>query len=245
MGIIKSKKNNGEKNNISQDNTTKQIAFFGFYLVFFIVVVLLLKSGLKNNNKNNSNITGYGYDYQLTELVKDNYHFVYKENVNENLTVYEGDLLNNDMLFNKSGNPSSEYYISSDKTYVKDNNFLTWSETNNPIMFKDFIVSTNIQKIINRSEYIYRNEYMKDDLLYFGYTISNNQLRRIFETAEIVEDEGTNNIVVVTDKKGNIKSINFELTNYFKQIDPNITKYTVLLNYSKYNEIKEITNPIN
>jgi hypothetical protein len=246
--MFKKKKNDEQKVNKYTDSS-RQLAFFGFYLVFFVVIIILLRTGLNgtnNNNKNNKNsLTGYGYDYKLNDIVRNNYHFVYKENVNDIQTIYEGDILNSNMSFTKSGIPSSEYYETSNKIYVKDNNLLTWSETTEPMRFKNFVSGVNIQSIISTAKYVYRTEYNKEDTLYFGYTISNNELRKIFQTAEVEGDQEKNAIIVITDKSGNVKSINFDLTNYYKTIDQNINKYTIMLNYSKYNEIKEITNPLN
>lgn len=244
--MFKKKKKEEQKKNVYSD-PTRQIIFFGFYLVFFIVVIILLRTSYKPQSKNTSTsgLNGYGYDYKLTNITNNNYHFIYKENNNDKETIYEGDTLNNVISFTKSGDVALNYYIANDKTYVKDNNLLTWSETTNPIMFKDFYLSRNIQSIINEAQYVYKTEYMNEEVLTFGYTISNNKLRNMFNQEEKPEDEDVNAIIIFTDKNKNIKSINFELTNYYKNIDSNINKYTLSFNYSKFNEIKEITNPIN
>ena len=248
--MFKKKKNEEQEQNKNNKyaDSNRQIAFFGFYLIFFIVVIILLRTGYKNqnNNKNNnSNLNGYGYDYKLTAITSDNYHFIYRENKNDVDTIYEGDILNNTMSITKSGEIATNYYFSKDKTYVKDNNLLTWTEVDNPITFKDFYDSSNIQSIINKANYVYRTEYMNESLLYFGYKISNNELRKIFKQEEVKDDDESNNIILITDKKGTVKSINFELTNYYKNIDPSINKYILSFNYSRFNEIKEITNPLN
>lgn len=242
----KNKNKEQEQNNTYQDNSTKQIAFFGFYLVFFIVIIILLRTSYKSvPQKETKNLNGYGYDYKLTNLTNNNYHFIYKENLNDKETIYEGDTLNNVTSLTKSGEVATTYYLNENKVYVKDNNLLTWSETTNPMLFKDFTSTLNIQSIINNSEYIYKNEYVKDDILYFGYKITNNELRKIFKIDAVEGDNLTNNIIIVTDKKGTVKSVNYELTNYYKNIDQNINKYIITINYSRFNEIKEITNPIN
>ena len=256
------KKDNKNKNNIYQDNTIKQIAFFGFYLVFFVVVIILLRTSYKSTSKKETNkLSGYGYDYKLISLNNNNYHFAYKENKNDIQTIYEGDKLNNIIKFVKSGDNALNYYSTGDKFYVKDNNLLTWSETTNPMIFNDFIKVDNIQGMISRAKYVYKTQYIDDNSLYFGYTITNDRINKIIhfeqtksedrpsdedkkdETKEI--DERENTILVYTDKKGNIKTINFDLTNYYKSINPEINKYTLNINYSSINEIKEITNPIN
>lgn len=247
MAIFKKKKNNEqEQNNSYQDNTIKQMAFFGFYLIFFIVIIILLRTSYKSTPaKQTNNLNGYGYDYKLTSLTNNNFHFIYKENLNDNETIYEGDTLNNVTSLTKSGEVATNYYLTSDKVYLKDNNLLTWSESSNPMLFKDFVSTLNIQSIINEANYLYKTEYIKDDFLYFGYNITNNSLRKIFKIDEVEGDVSTNNIIVVTDKKGTIKYVNYELTNYYKSIDQNINKYIITINYSRFNEIKEITNPIN
>lgn len=247
MAIFKKKRNNEqEQNNTYQDNTTKQIAFFGFYLVFFIVIIILLRTSYKSTStKQTNNLNGYGYDYKLTSLTNNNFHFIYKENLNDNETIYEGDTLNNVTSLTKSGEVATNYYLTDDKVYIKDNNLLTWSLSTNPMLFRDFVSTINIQNIINKAEYVYKNEYIKEDVLYFGYKITNNELRKIFKQEVVENDMLSNSIIVVTDKKGVIKSVNYELTNYFKNIDQNINKYIISINYSKFNEIKEITNPIN
>ena len=43
MKIFKNKKNNGEKNNISQDNTTKQIAFYHISQIYCLFHLALEK----------------------------------------------------------------------------------------------------------------------------------------------------------------------------------------------------------
>ena len=256
------KKENKNKGNPYQDNTIKQIAFFGFYLVFFIVVIILLRTSYKSTSKQKTNqLNGYGYDYKLISLNNNNYHFSYKEIIDDVQTIYEGDKLKNVMSFTKSGENALNYYSNGDKFYVKDNNLLTWSETTNPMIFDEIIRIDNIQGIISRSKYIYKTQYISDDSLYFGYTITNDGINKVLnfeqtksedkpedenkKEVEEEKDERENIIVVYTDKKGNVKTISFDLTNYYKTIKPEINKYTITLNYSNVNKIKEITNPIN
>ena len=166
----KNKKDNGIMSELDNNPFMKQILFFGFYFVFFVVLILLLRTGYKNNNRqeNRSNNSGYNYDYKLDRLNNQNYHFVYKEMVNGVATIYEGDISDGKMLFSKSGQVATTYFMRNDKFYVKDNNLLTWSETTNPLLFYKFTRPENLHSFIKKSTYVSKTDFIgvkKNDYL--------------------------------------------------------------------------------
>lgn len=232
--------------NYKGDPFTRQLFFFGFYFVFFLVIIILLRTGYKRNAQNPSELkTGYDADYSFSELFEQNYHFVYKENINGVETKYEGDSLEQNMEFAKSGMPATEYIKYKDKFYIKDNNLLTWNETINPISFYPFVLPSNLKRIINNGEYISYITYMNIKEKDFNYEISNNSIRKILDLEEIPNDESKTKLVVKTEENKKIKTITLDLTDYYKTQDITINQYIITISYSKIGKIEEITNPIN
>lgn len=232
--------------NYKGDPMKMQFAFFGFYFIFFLIIVLLLRTGYKNNAENPKDTkTGYKNDYTLTELGDNNYHFVYKEELNNEVYIYEGDLLEKQMTFVKSGNPSHTYYANNEKFYVKDNNLLTWSESNNPINFYAFVMPYNLVRFITKGEYISYLTYVDTNEKAFNYEITNNRIREVLDLETLPNDNSTTKIVVTATENKKIKTIEMDLTNYYKLINPNINKYVITIGYSKIGKIEEIANPIN
>lgn len=245
--MFKNKKNDKENINtiLDENPLLKQGLFFGFYLIFFIVIILLIRSSYKTTN-NNLDIkkTGYGYEYKLNRILNENYHFTYTEQLNDSKTIFEGDWLDNTISYKKSGTISTEYYYNNEKTYQKDPNSLTWLESENPISFFKIITPTNLNKIINYSKYTSRTEYIDSKVISFTYEIDAKHLHKIINNEEKEFTIPNDTIIVTISENKKLKSIELNLTNYYKTINNQITNYNLILNYSKYGEITEISNPI-
>lgn len=240
------KDNDNKKTILEENQRLKPVLFFGFYLIFFIVLILLLRSGYKNNNAStNPKKSGYGYDYKLNRILNENYHFVYTEEMNTEKTIFEGDWLDNTLSYRKSGVVSSEYYQNRDKVYLKDPNSLTWSETENPMIFSKVANPSTLKRIITSAAYVSKTDYIKSDTKSFNYEIETSYLYKMFndDTNEF-DNVPTNKIIVTIEENGKIKSIQLDLTNYYNIINPEITNYKLTFTYSKYGEIEEIPNPI-
>ena len=232
--------------NYKGDPFTRQVFFFGFYFVFFLIIIFLLRTGYKRNNANPKQVkTGYGEDYSFTELFDQNYHFVYKENRNDIETKYEGNSLENNMEFVKSGMPASEYIKYKDKFYIKDSNLLTWNETINPIIFYPFVLPSNLKRIINNGEYVSYITYVENKEKDFNYEISNNNIRKVLDLEEIPNDVTKTKVIVKVEENNKVKAITLDLTDYYKINDITINKYIITISYSKIGKIEEIANPIN
>ncbi len=243
----KNKKDNGIMSELDNNPFMKQILFFGFYFVFFVVLILLLRTGYKNNNRqeNRSNNSGYNYDYKLDRLNNQNYHFVYKEMVNGVATIYEGDISDGKMLFSKSGQVATTYFMRNDKFYVKDNNLLTWSETTNPLLFYKFTRPENLHSFIKKSTYVSKTDFIGVKKNDFTYSIDNNKLRKIFDLQAVEGDDTKSFLIVTVLENGVISSMTFDLTNYMKKSNENIKSYLLTFSFSKYDDVEEITSPIN
>ena len=238
---------NSVNNALNQNPLLKQGIFFGFYFVFFLILILLLRTGYTKNASKEVQLkkTGYGYDCKLDRLIDNNYHFVYKEYINGVQKIYEGDTDGKSKLYVKSGQVSTQYYQKSDVTYEKDNNLLTWKEIDNPLQFYKFTIPTALQKIIRKAEYVSKTDYLKMNKSDFTYKISNTKLRRIYDLEEYRDDDSESTFVVSVLENGTLAAITFDLSTYMSRDDSNIKSYLLTLNFSKYDEIQEITNPMN
>ncbi|MBR4617720.1 MAG: hypothetical protein IKO49_00165 [Bacilli bacterium] len=243
--------NKKNKNNLlgglDQNPFLKQIIFFGFYFLFFVVIIIFLRISFKSISTKEVSIrkTGYGYDYKLDRIMNENYHFKFKENYDGVETIYEGDLLGDEISLFKSGTQAMEYYIKKDKAYLKDGNLFTWNETTNPMIFYDFVIPSNLNKIIKRAKYVSKTDYIDSKKKTFTYSIANEKIIDILGLEKRENDVLDNTIVVSILDNGKIDSINLDLTNYYKYSNETLKNYNLTFSYSKFDQIEEIANPIN
>lgn len=240
--MSKSNKENDNKSYFSEDSSNiKQLFFFVFYIIFFIFIVVLFRSVSSRNNKQNTRFnSGYNYSFKLSDINKDNYHFVYKRTINDITTIYEGERFNNTMEFTMSGDEAREYYVNDSIYYLKNSNTLEYVPTTNPIDFEVLTTSTNLNKLFSSATYISFVEYLDSDAKDYNYEISTSSLLRIFNSIETDLDGYSNKVVAKVDENGNLYEIDMDMTNYFNYFNSNILKYNLSFLYSKFGSVEKI-----
>lgn len=228
----------------TENQPAKTAGFLIFYVIFFLVIVFLLRTGYKENSKKITRTnSGYGYNFKLTRLENKNYHFIFTEEKNNVITIYEGERNKEILSYRKSGVVSTQYYQDYNKVKVKNPNTLMWEDSPNPMTFSNFINPNYIKNIINRATYISKTMYVDTEETSYNYEVTTSTLLKVFEDKEIDLDDEVNIVSVMLDKEGKIKEINYDLTSYYKYIDPTTITYKLSTKYSEYDEIKEIDIP--
>lgn len=237
-------KKENKKLNQTENNNIKSGLFLGFYAIFFLLVVFLLRTGYKENNqKITTKNSGYGYNFKLTRLENRNYHFIYTEELDNNLVVYEGNKFANTTKYKKSGSTVQEYIEDNKTVKYKDNNTLTWEKCENPMFFNKFTNPNYIKRLLTHGTYISKTMYINNSDTAYNYDIATSTIIKILDKKEIDIDDKPNTISIILDSTGKIKEIKYDLTSYYKYINPDALSYKISQKYSKYGEIKEIELP--
>lgn len=243
------------KEMMDENPLLKQGAFFGFYLIFFFIIILLLRTSYQSSSKKvDIKKTGYDYDFTLTKILNENYHFSFHETNNDITTIYEGDWLDKEISYKKSGSISTEYYFDGTQMYQKDANTLLWNKIPESPSFYNIVKPRILDKIIRQANYISKTEYISSNQKSYIYQINNKKLSRIMDTdksnqttteQETNEEQEENllNTIQVNLNDNKISNIELDLTNYYKMINNTPTNYKLVLSYSKYGEIKELVGP--
>lgn len=237
------KRSEHDNNNEFLDNQSnvKQIFFFAFYIVFFIFIVILFRGINNGNNKQNTRFnSGYNYSFNLNDINRNNYYFIYKKAVNDIITIYEGERYNNTLEFTMSGEISNKYYVNDDIYYLKNPNTLEYVPTTNPMDFSILVDNVNLTKLFSSATYKSFVEYLDSKAKDYNYEISTSSMLRIFNNEEIDLDDNSNKIVAKVDENGRLYEIDMDMTNYFKYFDQSITSYKLSLSYSKFGTIEKL-----
>ena len=240
--------NNKSRFQFLNDNPDiKRMIFFVFYVVFFIFVVILLRSSLKSDNVSsvNRNNSGYQKSFNLNLLKKNNYHFNYKVEKNNEVIIFDGDRLGDKNLFVMSGDNSFYYYLENDLCYLRDNNSLLWNRAINPMEFYKFTLYDNLHKLLVHGSYISKTTYLSGEEDDYNYEISTASVVKNIDGRESDVDGEVNSVSVHVLKDGEISEIVLDLTDYYKYYDNSIYDYKITLSYSKINGIKDSDVKIN
>ncbi len=229
VNFIKETKNNPQKKAIFM-----LIMMFLFF-AFVIISLRLSQSSIvkfddytEENNK---------YDFNLSKIEKDNYHFMYSINIDNNIVTYEGDKNREKELFNMN---NIDNYYRYGQLYLKNINGV-WSTIDNPYTYEEFKDINIIKEILDNSSFESKTQY-KDDNKIYNYDISTTSIVKILEKKDIDIDDLPNKIVLTTDSNNNVIEINYDLSSYFvyKSLG-NISNISI--KYSKFGEIDEIEDP--
>lgn len=208
----------------------KSVLFFGFYGIFFIFLFIAMAAG-RGSGYNLDNL-GNSSNFSLQSISNNNFEFSYKVSLDESIYMYTGKKYNDkeSFIFN-----NIEYYNLADDFYQKTGD--SFSETDNPYVYSDFMRVDNIQKFIDLATLDSKTEYENGDFVY-NYKISTTSIVKMIDDIDIDIDDLPNEIsVCISD--GDIKSVEFNLNSYglYKSISNN--KFIITLNYFNHGEVSD------
>lgn len=238
-------KNNNDNNSkfkkfIEVMKTDKQkrawLVLFGYFIFFFILILMIRSSPSTSNYDNTSSSNLRNMDISL--IKNDNYYFNYTVHLDDQIINYEGERNGTKSLFHKSTNKVIEnYYQDNDSYHMKINDI--WTLSDNPYVLASFMDISKIEKILEEAKYISKTEYEDYSKLYH-YQISTTTLVKLIDSEIIDLDDIPNDIMVTTDRSNNVQKIEFNLSSYTNHKLLTTSSSSVILEYTKFNEINSI-----
>lgn len=225
------------KIDMNRDNI---IAIVG--IIFFVILVLVVRIGggsdelVKDPDASPSPSPTDGENNSLKpEEIANNYHFTYTVNVDGVKEVIDGEVNGGKAKFSILGNKKEEY-IKLSNTYMRvvDGKYEVLEDANIrpyfPYLGKEGI--SEIQSISlssNEEDDVYEYEIDVFDLL-DKYTVIEY---------DSFEEFKTDKMVVRYNKKGYIKDIKIDYSNYFTYVNKRTSVFKVTMEFDSYGEIKD------
>lgn len=215
----------------------KAIIMLVVMFIFIVFVVSNIKENTSNIHSINTKSSG-DFQFNLDKINQKNYHFKYIVNIDNQITLYEGDCYKEKELFTK--NLGEQFYKLND-TYLNNNNGI-WTKTTTPYLLDEFKNIENIELILKNATFESKTEN-KDQITSYSYSISTTTLIKKLELNNIDIDDIPNKINLTTDKDNNVEKIEYDLSPYGKYKNYSINNINASIEYSNFGTIKEMEDP--
>lgn len=180
----------------------KTISFFVFYFFFFIFLFIYINA---QDLPKNTSIQNNKPDNEIEESL--NYYET--SNLEKSDYLYKITIQNNNELQILEGSKSNKESINNYEYY-------------------EFVDLNELKRIIKNSKYLSKSLYSENNYK-VNYEISNNDLYRLFDIE--LESSEINNIILTVKENSDLKSIEFDFSNYIKSIKEDVFLYKVLIEY--------------
>ena len=223
-------------------NSRRAILFFVFYFVFFFVLISLIRTNYSSNNHINiSNDNKVNTEYKLDGIESGNYHFTREENINSIITKFTGDKSDEKTEgIMTSNNIFYSYFIYDNINLIKTID--KYEVTSELYHFNNITDDNNISRILKKATLISKTEYETGNILY-NYEITTNTINKIVNGKEIDIADIPNKIALETNEEDEVIKITYDLSSYVTYINNISTTITIAIDYSNFNEIKDIEIP--
>lgn len=184
------------------------------FIIFMVVIVRLNESNVSKDEKKNKNINS------------NNYYYTYKLTIDDDTYTYEGKKYNDKESFKViKDNEENDYYIYKDIALIKkDNNYVL---VDKPYFYIDYFNQSEINKIINMSEYDKDKKIYKLTTTNFAYAYDIE-----------IKDKSLNTIKIEY-KDNHIKKIIIDYTNYAIARGEAVRRVLIELEYKDYGKVKD------
>ena len=108
--------------------------------------------------------------------------------------------------------------------------------------FNNITEDNNISRILKKATLISKTEYETGNILY-NYEITTNTINKIVNGKEIDIADIPNKIALETNEEDEVIKITYDLSSYATYINNISTTITIAIDYSNFNEIKDIEIP--
>lgn len=220
-----------------KDEKKKPILFFGFYVVFFIILFSIISLTGDKEHLLQEYERGNSSSFQNAGILSNNYAFDYKVTLDEVLHDYYGKRYGSDLAFKYN---NMDYYSNGEDFFV-DNS--PWVKCDKPILFYEFFSDEGLSTLISAASYVSKTEYESGELDY-RYQISSNTINNLLYGVDTDYDEIPDEILLHTDKNGEINKITFKLDSWCTNFQKCERSLVIELNYEMFGNINKIDNPI-
>ena len=228
--------------NLYNSRRGRAILFFVFYFVFFLVLISIIRTNYSSNNHINiSNDNKVNTEYKLDGIESGNYHFTREENINGIITKFTGDKSDEKTEgIMTSNNIFYSYFIYDNINLIKTID--KYEVTSELYHFNNITDDNNISRILKKATLISKTEYETGNILY-NYEITTNTINKIVNGKEIDIADIPNKIALETNEEDEVIKITYDLSSYATYINNISTTITIAIDYSNFNEIKDIEIP--
>ncbi len=228
--------------NLYNSRRGRAVLFFVFYFVFFFVLISLIRTNYSSNNHINiSNDSKVNAEYKLDGIESGNYHFTREENINGIITKFTGDKSDEKTEgIMTSNNIFYSYFIYDNINLIKTTD--KYEVTSELYHFNNITDDNNISRILKKATVISKTEYETGNILY-NYEIATNTINKIVNGKEIDIADIPNKIALETNEEDEVIKITYDLSSYATYINNISTTVTIAIDYSNFNEIKDIEIP--
>ncbi len=235
------KKTNNYVKELKKTDKGKAILFFGFYFVFFLVIAVFARSFSGGSYQESDNYTKKD-KISFDMIEKANYKFYYNIQIDNTVYNYSGLKKDDKELFTYSVDTFTlEYYKRAESYFNKENDI--WIKSDNPYLFREFLSIDSLNNIFVDATYISKEEFDNGEVIY-NYMISTNSIIKKLENINTDIDEIPNTFSVVANSSGDVYKIEMNLNSYGKYKGICFEEFSIILNYSDFNNSSEIVSPI-
>ncbi len=226
-----------------QTERGKAVLFFAFYVIFFIVIAILFRTSRPDSHLKTEKeqlLNEVNYQYKLDLLENENYHYKYLITIGTNISLYEGDHLKNQEMFQMIGKDASKRYFREGSLFVEEVNG-QWIQTENPYQLKEFYDVEKIKTLLEKATFVSKTEYQngKNEL---KFSLTTEEIKNIFKE-NFIGNSSENEIIVRLDENKNIVGLLYNIENYYLQKEKVDTDVHIEITYTNFGKIKEIEGP--
>jgi hypothetical protein len=227
---------------LRKDPKGQALLFFGGYLVFFIFVMIIVRVMGSGSTVGKQYDEAKGYGFSTVNITNNNYVFNYSVLLDGNINSYKGNRKDNEERFILTNNMGTYDYYKKDIDYFNNKNGL-WIKSDDPYLFNKFFDINNILSLIEKAKLDYKTDYESGKRIY-NFVISSTTIHDYLEGIDLDIADNVNEIVVYVDEDDYVEKFEFKLDNYCKAISMCTNELKIVLEYSEYGEVKEITSPL-
>lgn len=224
---------------------SKALVFFIVYFFFFLIIGLNFNGNQntqtpnQDTNKPNEEESISDTIYQFSNIKNNNYHYVYKIELDNVLTTFEGNRNNTKESFVVKTKDEEKEYFNNDGIFLaKDEE---WSLEDTPYLYQEFYDISKIEELINQSTLISKTEYQNQEKAYH-YQIPTSTMVSILEKSNIELIEEANGIIVYI-KDNEVYQVELNLSSYASYKENTDKHLKMILTYSLFGTIEELEIP--
>ena len=222
---------------MSKNPRGKAILFFGGYLILFLVIFLIIGTSNSSSSKATDYEEGIPYRFYTSLLEKKNYHYTYKVVLDDNVSIIDGDKYEDREMFTYQ---DKKYYKEEDDFYVYSDK---WVKTEIPYKFSNFLDVEKAIGLVSLATYDSTTNYQSGKTNY-NFLISSNTINKVFDNIDSDFMEEPNTLIVSTDENKQVNKVSFTLDSYCVMNKVCNKSLRIDLDFSRFGEVKEITNPV-
>lgn len=217
--------------------------FFAGYIIFFAFIIITLRSNHQTNNKHklDSIKQNVNINYKLDKIYQGNYYFSRIENLNGQITKFEGKSNDqkSEVLMMKGEQFTNFFMYNSIITQQVDGKYKVASD---PYILGNLGIYRYINAILEQATFISKTDYNNGTSKY-QYEISTTTLAKILDNIEIDIADIPNKIELEVQQDKNVVGIIYHVDAYASYLMQIPTNLNISLSFDRFGEVETLNVP--